>query len=50
MGDSEIEQYKRMAERCEQKAEALPDIEIKRQFQRARAPVARTSQTLGVGS
>jgi hypothetical protein len=32
MGDSEIEYYKRMAERCEREAEALPDIEIKRQF------------------
>jgi hypothetical protein len=34
MGDSEIEHYKRMAERCEQKAEAQ---EV---FQRTCAPVA----------
>jgi hypothetical protein len=32
MGDSEIEHYKKMAERCERTAETLPDIEIKRQF------------------
>jgi hypothetical protein len=32
MGDSEIEHYKKMAEHCEREAEALPDIEIKRQF------------------
>jgi hypothetical protein len=32
MGDSEIEHYKRMAERCERKAEALPNIEEKKYF------------------
>jgi hypothetical protein len=32
MGDSEIEHYKRMAERCEPTAEALPNTEEKRQF------------------
>jgi hypothetical protein len=32
MGDSEIEHYKRMAERCERKAEVLPDIEEKKFF------------------
>jgi hypothetical protein len=32
MGDNEIEHYKQMAAYCEREAEALPDIEIKRQF------------------
>jgi hypothetical protein len=32
MGDSEIEHYKKMAEHCERTAEALPNIEVKRQF------------------
>jgi hypothetical protein len=33
MGDREIEYYKKMAWQCEREAEALPNIEIKRQFQ-----------------
>jgi hypothetical protein len=32
MGDREIRHNKEMAERCEQTAESLPSIEIKRQF------------------
>ena len=32
MGDSGIERYKRMAEQCEGKAEALPDTEEKKYF------------------
>jgi hypothetical protein len=32
MGDRESEHYREMAERCERTAEALPDIEIKKQF------------------
>jgi hypothetical protein len=32
MGDSGIEHYKRMAEQCEQKAEALPNTEDKKYF------------------
>ena len=32
MGDSGIEHYKRMAEQCEQKAEALPNTEEKKYF------------------
>jgi uncharacterized membrane protein YfbV (UPF0208 family) len=32
MGDSEVRHYKEMAERCEQKAEALPNIEEKKYF------------------
>jgi hypothetical protein len=32
MGDSGIEHYKRMAEQCERKAEALPDSEEKKYF------------------
>jgi hypothetical protein len=33
MGNRDSEHYKEMAEHCEREAEALPDIEIKRQFQ-----------------
>jgi hypothetical protein len=32
MGDNESEHYREMAERCKRTAEALPDIEIKKQF------------------